>query len=365
MHDILNDSFSLFRGVKMTNQRVSPSILKEVCKQLFIREQVPEDEANIIANHLVEADLYGVSSHGVSRTNIYLKRLNAGVVRAAWKHKIDQEYAASVQWDACNSMGMVTGVRAMERCIEKAKESGICFVGVHNSNHFGMAGYYARMAAMNGMIGICGTNAPPNIAPWGSYKAYVGTNPIAFCAPRHGDPILLDMAPSVVAMGKVILAAKLGQTIPEGWAITAEGKPTTDPKEGMKGTVLPIGGPKGYGISLFIDILSGILTGSSFGPYLNNMWNDFKNPQDVGHFFIAIDVSKFIGLDAFIEKVEVMVHDIKNLPKTQGISEIFLPGEIELNCKRERQQNGIPIPEILFNELKNLLLFYNVPINLV
>ncbi|MGI6689054.1 MAG: Ldh family oxidoreductase [Christensenellales bacterium] len=348
----------------MADRLVSAKILESFCKQLFIQEQVPEDEATIIANHLVEADLMGVSSHGVSRTGIYLKRLREGVVQAACKNKIDQEHAATIQWDACNSMGMVTGVRAMERCMEKAKESGICLVAVHNSNHFGMAGYYARIAAQQGMVGICGTNAPPNIAPWGSYKAYVGTNPIAFCAPRRGEPIVLDMAPSVVAMGKVILAAKLGKSIPEGWAITADGRPTTDANEGMKGTVLPIGGPKGYGISLFIDILSGILSGASFGPYLNNMWNDFKNPQDVGHFFIAIDISKFIGLNEFIEKIEIMAADIKKLPKNPGVEEIFLPGEIELAKKNERLACGIPLDPVMIEELNALAQDYGLEIRI-
>lgn len=348
----------------MSDRRVSAMMLEDLCKQLFVKENVPETEAQIIANHLVEADLFGVSSHGVSRTSIYLKRLNTGVVHATWKKKVDQEYAASIQWDACNSMGMVTGVRAMERCIEKAAESGVCFIGVHNSNHFGMAGYYARMAAMNGMIGICGTNAPPNIAPWGSFKSYVGTNPISFSAPRRGEPILLDMAPSVVAMGKVILAAKLGQSIPEGWAITAEGKPTTDPKEGMKGTVLPIGGPKGYGISLFMDILSGILSGASFGPYLNNMWNDFQNPQDVGHFFVAVDISKFIGLEPFKDKIEIMIHDIKELPRNPDVDEIFLPGELEIRRKQDYLHMGIPLPEVLIYELNDLAKNYGLSISL-
>lgn len=339
---------------------VSSDALIEYCKKLMMTQGVPEDEADLVARHLVEAELYGVSSHGVSRTSIYLKRLNTGVVNAKWDHKIEQEYAASVKWDACNSMGMVTGVKAMEYCIEKARESGCCFIAVNHSNHFGMAGYYARMAAEAGMIGVCGTNAPPNIAPWGSYKAYVGTNPLAISAPRRGDPILLDMAPSIVAMGKVILAAKLGKTIPEGWAITADGRPTTDPKEGMKGTVLPIGGPKGYGLSLFMDILCGPLSGAQFGPYLNNMWNDFVHPQDVGHIFCAIDISKFVDLEQFKERVEKMAADIKALPRNPGVEQIFLPGEVELVRKKAALEKGITLSEVVYNELVELGNAYHV-----
>lgn len=344
----------------MNGHTVCREALKEYCAKLMQTQSVPADEALLVADHLVEAELYGVSSHGVSRTSIYLKRLSAGVVNAKWDYKIEQEHPASVQWNACNSMGMVTGVKAMERCIEKARESGSCFVAVNHSNHFGMAGYYARMAAEAGMIGVCGTNAPPNIAPWGSYKSYVGTNPLAIAAPRRGEPVLLDMAPSVVAMGKVILAAKLGRSIPEGWAITADGRPTTDPEEGMKGTVLPIGGPKGYGLSLFMDILCGLLSGAQFGPYLGNMWNDFVNPQNLGHIFFALDITKFTDLEAFKDRLEKMAADIKDLPKNPGVEDIFLPGEVELARKKVACEKGIQLSDVIYDELLELGNTYGV-----
>ena len=338
----------------MSEHVVSCQALQEYCARLMMTQGVPEDEARIVGNHLVEAEACGVTSHGVSRTSIYLKRLATGVVNPKWACEIGQEYPASVQWDGCNSMGMVTGVKAMERCIEKAKESGCCFIAVNHSNHFGMAGYYARMAAEAGMIGVCCTNAPPNIAPWGSYRPYMGTNPIAIAAPRKGAPILLDMAPSVVAMGKVILAAKLGKPIPEGWALTADGRPTTDASEGMKGTVLPIGGPKGYGLALFVDVLCGLLSGAKFGPYLGNMWNDFENPQDVGHIFCAIDISKFVDLDTFKERMEQMIGDIKDLPKNPGVGEIFMPGEIEVGKKSAAMEGGIHLSDVVYQELLEL-----------
>ena len=331
--------------------RISAQRLKQFCMALMVQEHVPAAEAELIADHLVEAELCGVSSHGVSRAAIYLQRLHAGVVNAAWSCEIEQEYPSSILWNAHNSMGMVTGVRAMELCISKARESGCCLIGVNHSNHFGMAGYYAKMAAQAGMIGLCGTNAPPNIAPWGSHKAYIGTNPLAIAAPRNGDPVLLDMAPSVVAMGKVILAAKLGKSIPEGWAITADGRPTTDPNEGMKGTVLPIGGPKGYGLSLFMDIMCGLLSGAEFGPYLGNMWNDFVHPQNVGHIFFAVDISKFTNLDIFKARLEHMIADIKALPKNPGVNEIFLPGEIELGKKKKALEEGVHLSDVVYNEL--------------
>ena len=344
----------------LNDHRVSSEALRSYCTKLMMTQNVPEEEAALIADHLVEAEMCGVSSHGVSRTSIYLKRLASGVVNHKWEHRVEQEFPATIQWDACNSMGMVTGVRAMERCIEKASESGCCFIAVRHSNHFGMAGYYAKMAAKRGMIGICATNAPPNIAPWGSYRAYVGTNPLAISAPRHGEPVLLDMAPSVVAMGKVILAAKLGKAIPESWAITADGRPTTDPNEGMKGTVLPIGGPKGYGLSLCMDILCGLLSGAEFGPYLGNMWNDFINPQNVGHIFCAIDISKFTNLSTFQDRIEKMAGDIKALPKNPGVETIYLPGEIEALHRQEAAEHGVALSQVVYQELVDLGKTYGV-----
>ena len=338
--------------------------LRAYCQRLLQTQGMPENEAFIAADCLVGADLCGVESHGVSRMAIYLKRLEEKVVNPVCQLKIEQEYAGSLAVNACNSMGMVVGKQVMQKCIDKAKQSGSCFATVNNSNHYGMAYYYVKIAAEQNMVGISGTNAPPNIAPWGSSKPYIGTNPIAIGVPTNEEPIILDMAPSVVAMGKVILAAKLGKTIPEGWALTADGQPTTDPSLGMKGSVVPIGGPKGYGITMFVDILCGILGGAQFGPHLNNMWNDFKNPQNVGHFFSCIDISKFVPIDTFKERLGQMKSEIRALPKNAGVSQIFMPGEIEWNNAAERKEKGVPVPEPVYNELKQLGEKYKVPFGL-
>jgi LDH2 family malate/lactate/ureidoglycolate dehydrogenase len=338
--------------------------LRAYCQKIFMSLGVPEDEALVVADCLVDADLCGVESHGVSRMTVYSKRLETKVVSPVFKISAERDYPAALALNGCNSMGMLVGKYAMEKCVERARVNGSCFITANNSNHYGMASYYVNMAARQGMIGISATNAPPNIAPWGSYKAYVGTNPLAIAAPTGGAPVLLDMAPSVVAMGKVILAAKLGKSIPEGWALTKEGKATTDPNLGKQGTVVPIGGPKGYGLSLFMDILCGILSGAQFGPYLGNMWNDFVNPQNVGHFFCAIDISKFTDPDAFKKRVELMIRDIKALPRNEGVSEIFLPGEIEQRRRAERTANGIPVEDVVYEELRALGQKYGVEFSL-
>jgi len=338
--------------------------LRTYCQKIFINLGVPENEAFVVSDCLVDADLCGVESHGVSRMTIYTKRLETKVVSSVFKIAAEKDNPAGLTLNGCNSMGMLTGKYAMEKCIERARVNGTCFITVNNSNHYGMASYYVNMAAKAGMIGLSATNAPPNIAPWGSYKAYVGTNPLAISAPTNGEPVLLDMAPSVVAMGKVILAAKLGKPIPEGWALTKEGKPTTDPELGKQGTVVPIGGPKGYGLSLFMDILCGILSGAQFGPHLGNMWNDFVNPQNVGHFFCAIDISRFTDLETFKKRLGQMIEEIKALPRNEGVAELFLPGEIENRRRAERKANGILMEDVVYEELRELGKKYNVTFTL-
>jgi len=338
----------------MKTHNVAWETLRKQCQDLMICLGVPENEAMTIADNLVDADLCGVESHGVSRMSIYMKRLKSGVVNMKGESIVVQEHPSSIIMSGCNSMGMVTGVKAMQRCIEKARETGCCFVAVNHSNHYGMASYYVKMGADAGLVAFSGTNAPPNIAPWGSAVAYMGTNPLAIAVPTLGEPMILDMAPSVVAMGKVILAAKLGKMIPEGWAQTKEGNPTTDPNEGMKGTVLPIGGPKGYGLSLFMDVLCGVLADAEFGPHLNNMWSDFENPQNVGHVFCCIDISKFVDLDRFKERMHQMISEIKTLKKNPGIEEIFVPGEIEQRRRTERKNVGLDLHEVVYNEIRAL-----------
>lgn len=335
--------------------------LRTFCQQLMMKEGMSEEDALLCADNLVDADLCGVESHGVSRITNYMKRLRTGVVDPKGKHFIEQERSGSIAVNGGNAMGMVVAKATMAKCMEKAKESGCCFATASHSNHFGMASYYVEMAARAGMIGICATNAPPNLAPWGSSQKYMGTNPIAFAAPTLTEPIVLDMAPSVVAMGKIILAAKLGKTIPEGWVLAPDGKPTTDPVIGQNGTLIPIGGAKGSGMAIFMEVLCGILGGAEFGPHLNDFWKDFTNPQNIGHFFIALDISAFGDPKVFLERITQMVAEMKALPKSVGVSQIFMPGEIEISRRAERKVTGIDLSESVYKELMALSEAYKVP----
>lgn len=339
--------------------------LRNLCQKLYEAQGMPPDEAFLVADSLVDADLNGVESHGVSRMSIYMKRIEENVVANKCSIKIENEFPGGFALNACNSMGIVAGVKIMEMGIKKAKESGFAFITVSHSNHFGIAAYFTRQALKENMIAFAASNAPSTMAPWGGIKAYLGTNPFSVAIPADKElPIIMDMATSVVAQGKIIMAAKTNNTIPEGWAINKEGAATTDPKEALEGTVLPFGGPKGYSIALLIDILSGILSGAMFGPHLNNMWNDFKNPQNVGHCFGVLDISKYIDVNIFKSRIDQMIREVKEAPKAKGIEEIFLPGEIEYRKSIQRRKEGIPVPNVIYEELRALAEKWDIPFSI-
>lgn len=334
-------------------KRFSPGELGTYCKNLLTASGVDEGCARAVAEVLIDADLTGVSTHGVSRLSIYMERMNKGLVSKHNNIKIQQESPSSVVIDAGNTLGAPSAKFAMETCIKKAAETGCCFATVKHSNHFGAAAFYTKMAAQHGMIGFACTNLTGKIAPFGSVDPFMGTNPISVSAPSNGKPVVLDMTPSVVALGKLILAQKLGQSIPLGWALDKDGKPTTDPAQGRKGSLVPIGGPKGSGMAIMVEILSGILSGAGCAPQLHDLY-EFDAPQGIGHFMGAIDVSHFLDLDTFRTALSAMIGQIKGLRKAEGFDEILMPGELELNRAETNMQNGIQLSDPVYQELLEL-----------
>lgn len=334
-------------------KKFSPSVLGQYCKTILTASGVDDSCAQAVAESLIDAELTGVSTHGVSRMSIYMQRMNAGLVSRENNIRILQESPSAVVIDAGNTLGAPSGKFAMETCIRKAAETGCCFATVRNSNHFGTAAFYTKMAAAQGMLGFACTNLTGKIAPFGSAEPFMGTNPISVAAPSDGIPVVLDMTPSVVALGKLILAQKLGQSIPLGWALDREGNPTTDPAEGRKGSLIPIGGPKGSGLAIVVDILSGILSGAGYGPQLHDLY-ELDAPQGVGHFMGAIDISHFLDPAAFKHTLSQMVSEIKGLRKAQGVEEILLPGERAARCAEARLEDGIDLPEPVYEELLKL-----------
>lgn len=337
----------------MLMYRFSADVLRTYCRDVLAASGVDADCAFAVADMLVDADLTGISTHGVSRMAIYMERMEKGVMSRKNNIQITKESPSAVVIDGGNTLGAATAKFAMETCIRKARETGCCFAAVHGSNHFGAAGYYTKMAAAQDMIGFACTNLTGKIAPFGSAEPFTGTNPISICAPSNGLPFLLDMTPSVVALGKLILAQKLGQEIPLGWALDADGKPTTDPAAGRKGSLIPIGGPKGSGIAMAVDILSGVLTGAGYGPHLHDLY-EFDAPQGIGHFMGAIDIAHFIDVESFKSMMDTFADEIRHLKKADGVDEITLPGERSLRKAEENAVKGISLPDTVYQELVSL-----------
>ena len=251
---------------------VDPIKLRNLCIEIFENEGVPKEDAYIVADSLVEADLTNVSSHGVTRMKMYIDSIRNGGTTAKADIKTIKKFPGGVLLNAGSSLGIVAGYKAMQMSIKIAKENGIAIASVAHSNHCGALAYYGKTSVKENVILICSTNSPSTMVPWGSREKYFGTNPICISVPTKGNPIILDMATSVVARGKILLAEKKGVPIPEGWAIDIEGRPTTDASAALTGSVLPFGGPKGSGIAMMVDIISGVLSVEQSSTIINSIF---------------------------------------------------------------------------------------------
>ncbi|GAB2542569.1 Ldh family oxidoreductase [Gracilibacillus alcaliphilus] len=338
--------------------------LAEFCETMFNRAGVHLEKAKIVAQSLVEADLRGVDSHGVVRTSIYLKRIEEKMIDPNAMISVENEAESIAVVNGGNNFGALVGDKALRVSMQKAKATGIGIVGAKHSNHFGTGAYYALRAVKEELIILVMSNASQTMPPTGGVRPFLGTNPLAVGVPcGKYDPFILDMATSVVARGKIIVADQKEEKIPLGWAVDRHGKPTTSAKEALEGAVLPLGGAKGYGISMFIDILSGVLTGAGFGKYVRNMYEDWEFPQNVGHFFITIDVNRFMDIQIFKERMDMYMDDIKSEPRADGVHEILIPGEIEKRLSEKRKKEGIELPFKVEEELRNLGLKYDLDIS--
>lgn len=344
--------------------KVNPEKLRRAVAAILHGEGVPEEEAAITADSLVEADLTNLQSHGVQRVKFYTDSIELGGTTPACQMERVMDSPACAVLDAHGSLGIVAAYRAMELAIEKAKAVGVGMVNVRHSNHCSCTAYYLRMAARENMLGIVASNAPKSMAPWGSREKYLGTNPLAIGAPTHGDPIMVDMATSVVARGKIILADKKKEPIPEGWAIDVDGNPTTDAAKALAGCVLPFGGAKGSGIAMMIDIFSGVLSGAAWGSHINSPFTQPEVPMNTGHSMIAVDISKFRDVEEFLTDMDTYRSEVKSLERAAGVEEIFLPGEIECGNYRRNLQEGIRLPAAVYGELEGLARKLGLPFDI-
>ena len=333
--------------------RFEASALRGYCVSVLTASGVERSCAEAVADALIDAELTGVSTHGVSRLAVYMQRMDASVMSRENNIRIVRESTSTLVVDAGNSLGAAAAKFTMTKCIEKARETGVCFAAVRNSNHFGTAAFYTKMAAEAGMMGLCCANLKGNVAPFGAAEPYLGTNPLSLSCPTKTRPLVTDIATSTVALGKLILAQKLGKSIPEGWALDKDGRPTTDPAAGRAGSLVPIGGAKGSGLAIMVDVLCGILSGGPYGPHLHDLYV-MDEPQGVSHFLGAIDIAHFIEPAAFKSALSAMSREIKALKKADGVEEIFLPGERSGRKAEENAANGIEVPQPVYEELLGL-----------
>jgi LDH2 family malate/lactate/ureidoglycolate dehydrogenase len=278
---------------------------------------------------------------------VYVQRIQRGVMSPKTNIVIVRDRPSTALLDCKNSIGQVGSARAMKMVIDKAKKTGTAFVATTHSNHYGAAAYWAMQPLPHGMIGFSATNAPATVAPTGGRTAMLGTNPFAVAIPAGKDlPLVLDLATTVVARGRILLHAKQDKPLEPGWAYDEMGRPTVDPHAALKGLLAPMGAYKGYGIALAIDMLCGVMTGSSYGTHFPGFLADnFERPTDVGSIFAAIAVDSFMDLKEFTANVDRALAEIRACAKAEGVSRIYIPGEIEFDTKAERLKNGIPIPE--------------------
>lgn len=334
---------------------ISFNDLKSFCKQVYQRVGVPDDEADIVADLLVRADLRGVETHGVTRLPIYIQRLQKGYVRAECKMTIVREKGATAFIEAHGSMGHVVSYKAMEMAIQKAMEFGMGWVSVKDSGHFGVAGLFPMMALEKDFIGYVVTNSAPMVAPYGGRERILGNNPLSFAFPADRYPaIVLDMSISVVSSGKLILCRKKGEKIPLGWAYDKNGLPTEDPYEGYEGggSLAAIGEYKGYGMILAHEMLTSVLTGGKWTQYIKSLYEEDKTGiQGTCHSFMAINPDCFIGREKFKKDMDQYIQTIKESRKAKNATEILMPGEPECRTETKRLKEGIPLAPNTVKEL--------------
>lgn len=334
---------------------VSCEVLLEIGMKALDRAGVPTLDAKATMDVLLCADLRGVPTHGIHRLLTYVPRLRAGLINPRPDIKIESLAASLKLVHGDNGLGPVVATKGMAAAIDVAKESGIGFAGCRNSNHFGACAPYVLAACNERMIGIVGANAPPTMAPWGGLTKLIGNNPLAVGVPSKGeDPFIIDVAMSNSSRARIFQMAARQEKIPGDWALDPEGRPTTDASEAIKGFVLPIGRHKGYGLAVAIDILCGVLTGGGFSRGVKSLAEQWDEAQDIGHFFISIDVSRFMPWETFSDRMRELLDGLRGAQPVHPDEPVLIPGERGGRTERDRRLNGIPVGSELLENLKGL-----------
>jgi L-2-hydroxycarboxylate dehydrogenase (NAD+) len=324
-----------------TDRRVSAERLGEIVRAIFSRCGMSDADAALLTESLVRADLRGVHSHGVLRVPDYVKKLTRDGVDPSGRPRIVSERGAAIVIDGGNSMGQIGGAFAMKWVIERARDLGLALAAVRGSNHCGAMDWYTLMAVRAGMIGLAGTNALPTMAPWGGTEKIVGINPLSIAMPANKHcPFVLDFAFGATAHGKIRVYHQKGSQLPEGWALDADGQPTTDATQALSGLIQPIGQHKGVGLGMAIGMIASLLSGASYGTELGNMTEGPRPGQD-GHFFAAIDIAAFQDVESFKKRVDAVIDEVHETRPRAGVSRLFVPGEIEAESESASARDGI------------------------
>lgn len=338
------------------SKRVSAENLSRFCVEALLKAGLKPQDAQIAADVLVTTDTWGTFSHGTAGLKHYLNTMKAGGIVASARPEVVSQGDSWAMVDGHSGMGMLGCSLAMNLAIEKAHKNTIAWVGVRNSSHFGAAGYYANLAVSHNMIGIAMSNADPNMVVPGARGHIIGNNPIAYAVPAGEEfPILLDIALSAVAAGKIYAKKALGQSIPSDWITDADGLPTSDPsKWPHSGSMLPMAGHKGYGIALLIEVLAGVLTGAGVLSEVKSwMWASEESSR-LGQALLAINVGAIMPIEQFKHRIDQVIREIHQSPTAKGSERIYAPGEIEWEKREDALKHGIPLPEPVWADLDRI-----------
>ena len=320
-------------------EQIEISRLRNFGKALLAELKVPEADAALLIDSLIQAELWGHASHGMLRLSWYFERLKSGAMKNITNPTFVVDAGPLLVIDGNDGIGQVLTNVAVEQAISRAKQHGISVVGIRNSNHFGTAMYFTRKAAKQKCVAILTTNASPSMAPWGGSKKVLGNNPWSIAAPYGESVVALDMANTVVARGKIYAALESGEEIPETWAMTKDGKKTTDAASAIDGVILPMGAHKGYAISFMMDVLAGALTGAGIATEVHGPY-ELTAKSNSGHLLIVMDIEKMIDPLVFEQRIQKLVDEVKSAPLADGFGEIFYPGEIEDKSEKAALSGG-------------------------
>ncbi|MGM0341311.1 ureidoglycolate dehydrogenase [Enterococcus sp. AZ007] len=337
---------------------VQPVRLHELIQDKLIQAGLKEEHADTVAEHLVFADACGIHSHGAVRVDYYAERIAKGGVTTDPQITFERTGASTGIVHGDNGVGQYVALRALEYAIDQAKESGAAIVGVKRISHCGALSYYVKRAAEENLIAISMCQSDPMVVPFGGSENYFGTNPIAFAAPReYGAPVVFDMATTVQAWGKILDARSKNQDIPDTWAVDVNGQPTTNPHE-VNG-LLPMAGPKGFGLMMMVDVLSGILLGLPFGKNVSSMYNDLTEKRNLGQLFILIDPRRFTDLPSFKHSIETMIGELHDIAPAAGFKQVYYPGETNQVKYDQYMAEGIPVAKRVLDYLESTTIHFD------